>query len=132
MRNVVHLRHEQDVPAQGAALYFETGSTSGVQASHAKRLRMQLAALGTVQTIVDVDIPGFRLHPLKGELRCWFWPSPGLRRQGRVSSAVQRREGQFRWPLTPVVLSIDSALFGAAPQKKTAGDMPNLQLKASM
>ncbi len=30
---------------------------------------MQLAALDTAQTIEDVDIPGFRLHPLKGEPR---------------------------------------------------------------
>lgn len=54
---------------KGLRRLFETGSTSGVQASHAKRLRMQLAALDTSQTIEDMDIPGFRLHPLKGELR---------------------------------------------------------------
>jgi len=30
---------------------------------------MQLAALDTAQTIVDMDIPGFRLHLLKGELQ---------------------------------------------------------------
>ncbi len=48
---------------------FEIGSTSGVQASHAKRLRMQLAALDTAQTIEDMDIHGFRLHPLKGQKR---------------------------------------------------------------
>lgn len=29
---------------------------------------MQLAALDTAQTIEDMAIPGFRLHPLKGEL----------------------------------------------------------------
>ncbi len=46
---------------------FETGSPSGVHASHVKRLRMQLVALDTAQTIDDMDIPGFRLHPLKGE-----------------------------------------------------------------
>lgn len=54
---------------KGLRRLFETGSTPGVQASHAKRLRMQLAALDTTQTIEDMDIPGFRLHPLKGELR---------------------------------------------------------------
>jgi len=40
-----------------------------VQASHAKRLRMQLAALDTAQAVEDMDIPGFRLHPLKGPMR---------------------------------------------------------------
>lgn len=54
---------------KGLRLLFETGSTSGVQATHAKRLRMQLAALDTARTIEDMDIPGFRLHPLKGERR---------------------------------------------------------------
>ena len=48
---------------------FETGSTSGVQVSRAKRLRMQFTALDTAQSIEDMDIPGFRLHPLKGEMR---------------------------------------------------------------
>lgn len=27
---------------------------------------MQLAALDTASTIEDIDIPGYRLHPLKG------------------------------------------------------------------
>ena len=30
---------------------------------------MQLAALDTARTIEDMDIPGFRLHALKGELK---------------------------------------------------------------
>ena len=48
---------------------FETGSTSGVQASHVKRLRMQLVALDTAKVIADMDVPGFRLHRLKGALQ---------------------------------------------------------------
>lgn len=53
---------------KGLRRFFETGSTSGIQASHAKRLRILLVALETAQTIDDMDIPGFRLHPLKGDL----------------------------------------------------------------
>lgn len=53
----------------GLGRFFETGSASGVQASHAKRLRLQLGALDTAQGIEDMDVPGFRLHPLKGEMR---------------------------------------------------------------
>jgi proteic killer suppression protein len=30
---------------------------------------MQLTALDTAQAVEDMDIPGFRLHPLKGKLR---------------------------------------------------------------
>ncbi len=33
------------------------------------RLRLQLAALDTARSIQDMDIPGFRLHPLKGKLK---------------------------------------------------------------
>ncbi len=54
---------------KGLRRLFETGSVSGVQASHGKRLRMQLAALDTAHDIEDMDIAGFRLHALKGELR---------------------------------------------------------------
>ena len=46
--------------------YFESGSVAGIQPAHAKRLQMQLAALDTAETIDDMNVPGFRLHPLKG------------------------------------------------------------------
>jgi proteic killer suppression protein len=53
---------------KGLRKLFETGSFAGVQPNHAKRLRLQLSALDSAQTIDDMEIPGFRLHPLKGEL----------------------------------------------------------------
>ncbi len=54
---------------KGLRCLFESGKAAGVQASHVKRLRMQLAALDTAQVIDDMDIPGFRLNSLKGEMR---------------------------------------------------------------
>ena len=51
---------------KGLKKFFETGSRTGIQPQHAKKLRMQLAALDTAQSIEDMDIPGFRLHALKG------------------------------------------------------------------
>ena len=54
---------------KGLRKLFETGSTAGVQVSHSKRLRMQLAALDTAHSIEDMDVPGFALHPLKGSMR---------------------------------------------------------------
>ena len=53
---------------KGLRRLYESGSTLGVQASHARRLRMQLAALDTAHAVEDMDIPGFRLHPLKGAM----------------------------------------------------------------
>jgi len=54
---------------KGLKKFYETGSTSGIQANHAHRLRMQLIALETAQSIDDMNIPGFRLHSLKGQLK---------------------------------------------------------------
>jgi len=54
---------------KGLRKFFESGSAAGIQPHHAKRLRMQLTALDTAQSIEDMNIPGFRLHPLKGEER---------------------------------------------------------------
>jgi proteic killer suppression protein len=54
---------------KGLAKFYESGSTRGIQANHAKKLRMQLAALETAQSVDDMDIPGYRLHQLTGKRR---------------------------------------------------------------
>ncbi|MDQ6971081.1 MAG: type II toxin-antitoxin system RelE/ParE family toxin, partial [Mariprofundaceae bacterium] len=51
---------------KGLRRFHETGNAAGIQADHKQRLRMLLAALDTATVIEDMDIPGFRLHPLKG------------------------------------------------------------------
>ncbi len=57
---------------KGLKLFFQSGKVSGIQAKHAKKLRLQLAAIDSAQMIGDIDIPGFSLHPLKGE-RAGIW-----------------------------------------------------------
>jgi proteic killer suppression protein len=54
---------------KGLKRFYESGNATGVQPHHAKRLRMLFTALDTAQSIEDMDIPGFRLHQLKGEAR---------------------------------------------------------------
>jgi len=54
---------------KGLRRFFDSGNASGVQAIHAKRLRMLLAALDTARELADMDIPGFRLHPLSGRMK---------------------------------------------------------------
>jgi proteic killer suppression protein len=66
---MVRCARDQVVPAQGSAHVLRDREHGGVQASHGKRLWIQLAALDTAQAIGDMDIPGFRLHPLKGQMR---------------------------------------------------------------
>ncbi|WP_199528445.1 type II toxin-antitoxin system RelE/ParE family toxin [Pseudoalteromonas sp. bablab_jr010] len=51
---------------KGLKKFFETGSKAGIQAKHERRLRLQLAAIDTASIIEDIDLPGFKLHPLKG------------------------------------------------------------------
>ncbi|MDQ3081570.1 MAG: type II toxin-antitoxin system RelE/ParE family toxin [Gemmatimonadota bacterium] len=54
---------------KGLKKFFVSGSTAGIQPHHARRLRMLLAALDTAQSTEDMNVPGFRLHPLKGQDR---------------------------------------------------------------
>jgi len=54
---------------KGLRKLYETGSGAGIQASHKSHVRLQLSALDTAQAIEDMDVPGFRLHPLKGKLK---------------------------------------------------------------
>ena len=51
---------------KGLRRFFETGSTAGIQAAHARKIRLELTALETAATIEDMAVPGFHLHPLKG------------------------------------------------------------------
>ena len=54
---------------KGLEKFYESGSTKGIQANHAKKLRMQLTALDTAKSVEDMDIPGYRLHQLTGDRR---------------------------------------------------------------
>lgn len=53
---------------KGLETLFLTGKTTGIQAAHAKKLRRQLAALNEASSPQAMNIPGWRLHPLKGEM----------------------------------------------------------------
>ena len=51
---------------KGLERFFLSGITKGIQATHAKKLRLRLAALDTASDIEDMRVPGYGLHPLKG------------------------------------------------------------------
>lgn len=53
---------------KGLKLFAETGSKAGIQPAHAQRLRRLLTALDVASTFADMNAPGNKLHPLKGEL----------------------------------------------------------------
>jgi len=51
---------------KGLKKFFLTGSKTGIQARHEKRIRLILAQLNQARTVQDMDIPTLRLHRLKG------------------------------------------------------------------
>ncbi len=52
---------------KGLERFYKTGKTSGVQDKHAKRLRLILSNLDQAEGPADMDLPGLRLHELKGK-----------------------------------------------------------------
>lgn len=57
---------------KGLASFFKSGSTAGIQAAHAKRLRLILGRLNAATGAKDMDLPGLRLHELSGS-RSGIW-----------------------------------------------------------
>lgn len=53
----------------GLERFFRSGSKAGIQPKHATRLRLQLGQLDAAIEPGDMDRPGWRFHPLRGELR---------------------------------------------------------------
>ena len=52
---------------KGLDRFFRTGDTRGINAKHATWLRILLTSLDAAKKPADMGLPGYRLHPLKGE-----------------------------------------------------------------
>lgn len=52
---------------KGLELFYRKGSAKGIQAIHAKRLRVILGLLDSVAVVEGMNAPGLDLHPLKGD-----------------------------------------------------------------
>ena len=57
---------------KGLERLYEDDDSRGVIREHAEKLRDILARLDAAGTVADMDVPGFRLHPLKGQAK-GFW-----------------------------------------------------------
>lgn len=51
---------------KGVERFFLKGTKSGIQAAHAARLARQLQRLDVARRPQDMNVPGWKLHPLKG------------------------------------------------------------------
>ncbi len=57
---------------KGLKRLFEDDDPSGVNPEHVNKLRNILATLQAAPSVAHMDLPGFRLHPLKGD-KANFW-----------------------------------------------------------
>ncbi len=57
---------------KGLKRLFEEDDARGVNPEHVDKLRNILATLQAASNVAHMDLPGFRLHPLKGEMK-GFW-----------------------------------------------------------
>lgn len=59
---IKHFKH------RGLQMFFETGSKSGTRPDHASRLARQLRQLNDSASPSEMNMPGWKLHPLSGDL----------------------------------------------------------------
>jgi proteic killer suppression protein len=53
---------------KGLKAFFESGSKAGIQPHHEGKLGRQLARLDLAKAPEDMNLPGWKLHPLTGPL----------------------------------------------------------------
>jgi proteic killer suppression protein len=54
---------------KGLEAFYRTGTTRGIQTAHAAKLARILALLDVAAGLEDINIPSFKLHPLKGDMK---------------------------------------------------------------
>ncbi len=54
---------------KGLKTFFETGSTKGIQAQHARKIKVLLTRLHSISEVEDMNLMGANLHQLKGNLK---------------------------------------------------------------
>jgi len=54
---------------RGLKRLYELANPGGVRADQVRRIRDVLAHLDSATEPSDLDLPGYRLHPLKGDLK---------------------------------------------------------------
>jgi toxin HigB-1 len=62
----------RSISHRGLKRLHDDDDPRGVIREHAEKLRDILARLDAAGNVADMDLPGFRLHPLKGDLK-GFW-----------------------------------------------------------
>lgn len=58
---------------KGLKLFYEKGNASKLQPQHVGKIRLILTRLDAAKVVEDMNVPGYGLHQLTGELKA-FWP----------------------------------------------------------
>ncbi|MDX9906804.1 MAG: type II toxin-antitoxin system RelE/ParE family toxin [Bacteroidales bacterium] len=57
---------------KGLEKFYTSGNKAGIQAKHEPKLRRILGLLDAATKPDDVNLPGFRLHPLAGKQKVFY------------------------------------------------------------
>lgn len=57
----------KSIKHKGLKDFFESGSKAGIRPDHASKLSRQLLRLDIAKSPADMNLPGWKLHPLMGE-----------------------------------------------------------------
>ncbi|RCW83551.1 type II toxin-antitoxin system RelE/ParE family toxin [Phyllobacterium bourgognense] len=60
---IIGFRHK------GLEIFYRSGSVRGIQAAHASKIARILAAVDAASRPDELNLPSFKLHPLKGALK---------------------------------------------------------------
>jgi proteic killer suppression protein len=63
---IISIKHK------GLKRLFEKGDRSKINANVVGKVELALSDLNAAETIEDLDVPGYRLHQLKGDLRDYY------------------------------------------------------------
>lgn len=59
----------ENIRHKGLKALYEKGTTSGVEQSQVFRLKRRLVVLNHAKQLQDLNIPGFKLHAIKGDYK---------------------------------------------------------------
>jgi proteic killer suppression protein len=72
LRNALHWELIRSFRHKGLRRLLVDGDRRGFPADYTDKLERILARLQAARTISDMDLPGYRLHQLKGELKGFY------------------------------------------------------------
>jgi proteic killer suppression protein len=78
---------------KGLERFYNSGSTVGIQANHSKRIKLILSNLDQAESPNDMDLPGLKLHELKGD-RKGIW-SVKVSGNWRVTFRFEGRDAEI-------------------------------------